>query len=102
MLDRRGSDRRPECIRQDGRRRRPACALARLSRARPRRLDRPGAEAVLDHGIDAYFSICAGPIELCRSRSRQAADLLERATEQAVRDGFVAGRTSRMSIVIDE
>ena len=23
----------------------------------------PGAEAVLEHGIDAYFSICPGPIE---------------------------------------
>jgi glycerate kinase len=50
----------------------------------------PGASNVLEHGIDAYFSICAGPIELSEAVER-AAELLEQATEQAVR-GFVAGR----------
>jgi glycerate kinase len=50
----------------------------------------PGASAVLEQGIDAYFSICPGPIELDEAVVH-AAELLERATEQAVR-GFVAGR----------
>ena len=56
----------------------------------------PGAEAVLEHGIDAYFSICPGPINLDQAID-EARILLERATEQAVR-GFLAGgqrRTSR-------
>ena len=53
----------------------------------------PGARDVLDHGIDAYFSICPGPIELEEAVER-AAELLERATEQAVR-GFLAGRAPR-------
>ena len=52
-----------------------------------------GRRAVLDHGIDAYFSICPGPIEL-RDAIEQAAELLERATEQAVR-GFLAGRSGQ-------
>ncbi len=50
-----------------------------------------GASAVLDQGIDAYFSICPGPIDL-EEAVAQAAELLERATEQVVR-GFVAGKT---------
>jgi glycerate kinase len=50
----------------------------------------PGAEAVLQDGIDAYFSICPGPIRLEEAVS-DAAILLERATEQAVR-AFLAGR----------
>ena len=58
----------------------------------------PGASAVLDQGIDAYFSICPGPIELEQAIS-QAAELLERATEQAVR-GFLAGR-SPQDVIID-
>jgi glycerate 2-kinase len=53
----------------------------------------PGAEAVLEHGIDAYFSICPGPISLDQAID-QAGALLERATEQAVR-GFLAGRQRR-------
>jgi glycerate kinase len=53
----------------------------------------PGAEAVLEQGIDAYFSICPGPVNLDHAIS-QAGLLLERATEQAVR-GFLAGRNSR-------
>jgi glycerate 2-kinase len=48
-----------------------------------------GAEATLDHGLDAYFSICPGPIPLEQAMTR-AADLLEAATEQAVR-AFRAG-----------
>jgi glycerate 2-kinase len=50
----------------------------------------PGAEAVLEHGIDAYFSICPGPISLDQAID-QAGALLERATEQGVR-GFLAGQ----------
>ena len=52
----------------------------------------PGARAVLEQGIDAYFSICPGPIEL-EEAVKDAADLLERATEQCVRT-FVAGAGS--------
>jgi len=50
-----------------------------------------GAEAVLAHGIDAYFSICNGPLSLERAIA-DAEALLERAAEQAVR-AFVAGRS---------
>ncbi len=53
----------------------------------------PGAEAVVEHGIDAYFSICPGPIDLEQAID-QAGALLERATEQAVR-GFLAGGQRR-------
>jgi glycerate 2-kinase len=53
----------------------------------------PGASAVLEQGIDAYFSICPGPIEL-EQAVKEAGDLLERATEQAVR-GFLAGQAQR-------
>jgi glycerate 2-kinase len=49
----------------------------------------PGAGAVLDHGIDAYFAICPGPLSLDQSVD-QAGLLLEQAAEQAVR-GFLAG-----------
>jgi glycerate 2-kinase len=50
----------------------------------------PGAAAVLDQGIDAYFSICPGPIPLGDALSRAGA-LLEVAAAQAVR-AFLAGR----------
>jgi glycerate kinase len=50
----------------------------------------PGAEAVLAQGIDAYFSICRGPVSL-EVAMTQAGELLERATEQAVR-AFLARR----------
>jgi glycerate kinase len=50
---------------------------------------KPGAEAVLEQGIDAYFSICPGPISLDQAVA-QAETLLERATEQVVR-AFLAG-----------
>jgi len=49
----------------------------------------PGAEAVLEHAIDAYFSICPGPISLEQAIA-EAEDLLRTATEQVVR-GFLAG-----------
>lgn len=49
-----------------------------------------GAEAVLNEGIDAYFSLCPGPVSLDQAVNR-AADYLERATAQAFR-GFLAGR----------
>jgi glycerate kinase len=49
-----------------------------------------GAEAVLGEGIDAFFSICPGPITL-EDAIRQAPELIERAAEQALR-AFVAGR----------
>jgi len=52
-----------------------------------------GARAVLDQGIDAYYSICPAPIALEQAMA-QAAELLEQATEQAVR-GFLAGRTPK-------
>jgi glycerate 2-kinase len=55
----------------------------------------PGAEAVLEQGIDAYFSICPGPISLDEAISH-AGMLLERAAEQAVR-GFLAGQSRRDS-----
>jgi glycerate kinase len=51
----------------------------------------PGAETVLAEGIDAYFSICPGPIVLEGAMSL-AGELLERASEQAVR-AFLAGRS---------
>jgi glycerate kinase len=50
----------------------------------------PGAEAVLNEGIDALFSICRGPIGLDEAIA-QGGTLLERATEQAVR-AVLAGR----------
>src|SRR5262249_43318479 len=49
-----------------------------------------GGEAVLEHGVDAYFSICSGPLSLEEAVAR-AEELLQRATEQVVR-GFVAER----------
>lgn len=52
-----------------------------------------GAEAVLEHGIDAYFSICSGPMRLEEAVAR-AEELLARATEQAVR-GFMAQQRLR-------
>jgi glycerate kinase len=53
----------------------------------------PGARAVLEHGIDAYFAICPGPLSL-EQAIEQAGLLLERAAEQAVR-GFLAGLRRR-------
>ena len=50
----------------------------------------PGAEDVLSEGIDAYFSLCRGPMSLDDAMS-QAAQLLEDAAEQATR-AFLAGR----------
>ena len=50
----------------------------------------PGAEAVLEHGIDAYFSLCPGPIALDRAIV-EAEALLERVAEQVVR-AFLAAR----------
>jgi glycerate kinase len=54
----------------------------------------PGAEAVLEQGIDAYFSICTGPMSLDDAMN-QASELLARATEQAVR-AFLAGQGRRL------
>jgi glycerate kinase len=54
-----------------------------------------GASAVLEHGIDAYFSICPGPLRIDQAIS-EAEALLERATEQAVRS-FLAGRQRQTS-----
>jgi glycerate 2-kinase len=50
----------------------------------------PGAEGVLEHGIDAYFSICPGPIALADAIA-QADQLLEAATEQVMR-AFLSAR----------
>jgi glycerate kinase len=51
----------------------------------------PGADAVLKAGIDAYFTICPGPVSLDEAMIR-GGELLERATEQVVR-AFLAGRS---------
>ena len=53
----------------------------------------PGAEAVLEQGVDAYFSICPGPVHIDEAIER-ASELLENATAQAVR-AFLAGRNTR-------
>jgi glycerate kinase len=53
----------------------------------------PGARAVLEHGIDAYFAICPGPLSLEQAID-QASLLLEQSAEQAVR-GFLAGQHRR-------
>jgi glycerate kinase len=53
-----------------------------------------GAEAVLEQGIAAYFSICTGPVSLDDAMIR-AGELLARATEQAVR-AFLAGQGRRV------
>ncbi|WP_169973178.1 glycerate kinase [Tautonia rosea] len=50
----------------------------------------PGAEALLDQGLSAYFSLCDRPMSL-EDAIAHAASLLERASEQAVR-AFLAGR----------
>ncbi len=50
----------------------------------------PGAEDVLLEGVDAYFSICPGPVSLEYAMLNVAA-LLEAAAEQATR-AFLAGR----------
>ncbi len=50
----------------------------------------PGAEDVLLEGIDAYLSLCPGPITLEEAMNR-AEELLEAAAEQATR-AFLAGR----------
>ncbi len=53
----------------------------------------PGAEAVLEQGIDAFFSICPGPVSIDEAIER-ASELLENATAQAAR-AFLAGRNAR-------
>jgi glycerate kinase len=50
----------------------------------------PGAEAVHNEGIDAFFSICPGPIEFDKA-IEEAESLLERATAQVLR-AFLAGK----------
>ena len=52
----------------------------------------PGAEAVLDQGVSAYFSLCPGPITLDQAIS-QAERLLESVSAQAFRV-FLAGRST--------
>jgi glycerate 2-kinase len=51
----------------------------------------PGADVTLDHDLDAYFSICPGPITLQEAMAH-AAELLEEATAQAVRAFLAGGR----------
>jgi glycerate 2-kinase len=53
----------------------------------------PGAKDVLREGIDAYFSICPGPVPLDHA-IEHAARLLEGAAEHAMR-AFLAGRRGR-------
>jgi glycerate kinase len=55
----------------------------------------PGAEDVLPEGVDAYFSLCPGPISL-EAAIAGADELLERAAEQAIR-AFLAGRRGARS-----
>ena len=55
----------------------------------------PGAEDVLREGIDAYFTLCPGPVSLDHALDH-AASLLEAAAEQAVR-AFLAGRKALAS-----
>jgi glycerate 2-kinase len=50
-----------------------------------------GASAVHDLGIDAYFSICTGPISFDAAVTR-ASELLEAATEQVMR-AFLCGNS---------
>ena len=100
VLDRRRGHRRPERLRQDGRRSRrgsldhsivPYLALAGSIG--------PGAEAVLEHGIDAYFSICPGPIGLDQAIA-QAGVLLEardRAGCQRISGGSPPAVRSRVT-----
>jgi glycerate kinase len=52
-----------------------------------------GAAAVLELGVNAYFSICPAPITL-EEAVRRAAELLEETTAQALR-AFLAGRIGR-------
>jgi glycerate kinase len=52
----------------------------------------PGAEAVLDAGVTAYFSICPGPISLDDAIAR-APELIESATAQALRALLAGGNT---------
>jgi glycerate kinase len=52
----------------------------------------PGVEAVLDEGIDAYFSLCPGPISLEDAVAR-ASGLLADCASQAFR-AFLAGSKS--------
>ena len=54
----------------------------------------PGAEDVLLEGVDAYFSICPGPISLGDAIGR-ASELLEDAAEQATRAFLVGCRGAR-------
>ena len=51
----------------------------------------PGAEDVILEGIDAYFSLCPGPISLEEAMTG-ASELLERAAEQATRAFLVGHR----------
>ena len=53
----------------------------------------PGSQAVLEQGIDAYFSVCSGPMSLEASMA-DAEELLRKAAEQAVR-GFRSGQRRR-------
>jgi glycerate kinase len=52
----------------------------------------PGADAVLEQGVSAYFSLCPGPITLDQAIS-QAERLLESVSAQAFRV-FLAGRST--------
>lgn len=51
-----------------------------------------GAEAVLDQGVSAYFSICPAPMSL-EDALNQAPQLIEHASEQIFR-AFLAGRAA--------
>ena len=57
----------------------------------------PGAEAVLEHGIDAYFSICPGPISLDQAiaQAGDAARTGDRAGGQRLSGGLGTPRFAR-------
>ena len=95
VLDRRRGHRRPERLRQDGRRSRPAGSLAALPGPGLGRLDRSGRRGRPRTGNRRLFLDLPGPDRAWTRRSRRPALLLERATEQAVR-AFLAGRQPRM------
>ena len=52
----------------------------------------PGAEAILDQGVSAYFSICDGPMSL--DLAIEHADLLLELRHRAGRPRFLAGRSA--------
>ena len=93
LPDRRGGARRSERLRQDGRRRRPAGALARLPDARPGRHDRPGRRGGPRTRASTPISRSAPARSASTQAIARAGELLE-AGDGAGRPG-VPGRAGR-------